>query len=333
MEQSMTPLSRRERRSLSGPVPLGFTLVEVLVVIGIMVLLMALLLPMLARARRDAARSKIQADLHVIAEGLDAYKNDFGDYPRTGLGMRVGSTTALPVQGAAVLCWALLAPGPAIQDGAGQVNGVAPVNPDTGGLGFRIHPTSRGKVYGGYINPDHFRLGTVSGGSNQVNPFVASATNPWDDMQTVIADYYGNVILYFPANLSVSPQTDFVDSYKIGTLPPMAVYNFKDNSTPAGPVPAYLPATAIQDQSTLTAKVFAYRLGHLSAFSGTGTGPIAAGETPIVVPYLLWSAGPDGQFGPQLSTNKGKTLVTTGQDDDVVYPPDQLLTIPAGQQP
>ena len=62
--------------------PNAFTLVELLVVIGIIVLLIGILLPAISRAMRAAHRTRIASDLNAISAALDAYKADFGDYPR-----------------------------------------------------------------------------------------------------------------------------------------------------------------------------------------------------------------------------------------------------------
>ena len=311
-------------RSVARP-PRGFTLIELLVVMGIILVLISILLPAINRAHRDAVRTSMMGDFAVIAQALDQYRNDFGDYPRTGLGAKVGSTTAnTPVSGAAVLCWALVAPGPASQDGAGQMNGSAAANPDNGDVGFRLHPTAQGRVYGPYLAIDRFRFGTTAAGSIAVTSFAQSSSRPWDDTQLVLADRYGNAILYFPANLSASPSLSFVNTYTPGSPPTVpSVYNYGDNLQPTG----ILPTTKTTGLSELTGKMFAYRLGNVSAGS-TGPWKIKPGETAVVAPYLLWSAGPDGQFGPLLNSS-GKT---SGEDDDIVYP-DQLLAIPAMQAP
>src|SRR6185312_10355294 len=107
----------------------AFTLIELLVVIGIIIALAALLLPAVHRAYLAAQRTAIAADLQVIANALDAYRNDFGDYPRPGGKSKFsGLAGALPdangnlpggavVSGPQILCGALVAPGPASEDG------------------------------------------------------------------------------------------------------------------------------------------------------------------------------------------------------------------------
>ena len=116
----------------------GFTLVELMVVIGIIALLATIILPMANRARVHARRTALAADLQVLANAIDAYQNDFGDIPRPD--GKVGG----PFQGSVILSWALVAPGPATftQPSPKNFKGDG-----ADGVGFRVRGAT-GRVHG-----------------------------------------------------------------------------------------------------------------------------------------------------------------------------------------
>jgi prepilin-type N-terminal cleavage/methylation domain-containing protein len=104
----------------------GFTLVELLVVIGIILVLMGILLPVLNRAMRQAQITSQKLDFQAITTALENYKQDFGDYPRNSSLPGWNTTTSGPAPTYMGLATALLGPGPAIStllqagDGADQ---------------------------------------------------------------------------------------------------------------------------------------------------------------------------------------------------------------------
>lgn len=63
----------------------GFTLIEVLVVIAIIILLTAILLPVFARARENARRTGCASNLKQVALGMGQYVQDYDErYPPDG---------------------------------------------------------------------------------------------------------------------------------------------------------------------------------------------------------------------------------------------------------
>ena len=61
----------------------GFTLLEMLIVVSIILILSSMAVPRFTSASKQAKVAKIQADLHVISNAADLYEIDNGKYPTT----------------------------------------------------------------------------------------------------------------------------------------------------------------------------------------------------------------------------------------------------------
>lgn len=60
----------------------GFTLVEILVVMGIIAVILSIALPVTFKARRQAAKTRAARDLQALSVGLDEFKNNYNEYPQ-----------------------------------------------------------------------------------------------------------------------------------------------------------------------------------------------------------------------------------------------------------
>lgn len=299
----------------------AFSITEILVVVGILVILVSVLLPMANSAYKKAAATRLAADLQAIAQALDAYKGDFQDYPRLPLTASRNPSVANPTQkprglpdrGSVLLAWALLGPYPATQATAGL--------PEDGadGFGFRIRrlpgpdgvlgnadDVLQGRQYGPYLQIDRFKTRTAYDYS------VSPSSNTAGYVE--ILDSYGNPILYFPARpggradltddstnptdvetihpglpKSAKPVAQVKKSKYVGPDDPTspndsAFYNSFDNGSYVSGLLSMLPRPADANPASLDAQrraLMQFRLTEAGSYTG---------------PFLLWSAGANSNY-------------------------------------
>ena len=280
--------SRLPSKRASGSVgrSAGFTLTELLVVIGIIVLLAAIVIPMALKAYAKGRRARTAADLQSISVALDAYKADFGDYPRVGanqagaatLGLALigpygGPVTDLPTYNAATT----YNPGDVVTNGTATFVSILKSNGKavTDAAYWTPFPT-----LDGYAGPGF----KARAGGRVRQPYMAEGKVKTRGMDIIDAD--GSPILYFPASLA-RPNVNLANGYvaqenRTPNALVVPLYNVLDNSVPFDP-------TVLTAQTKIRVM-----LGDANS-----NGQIDAGETAVTAPYLLWSAGFDARYGPK----------------------------------
>lgn len=318
----------------------AFTLTELLVVIGIIVALAAIGLPMALRSYKYASKTRTQADLQAISTALNAYRQDFGDYPRigekdsSGMGCNVG---------AAILGKALIGPygdgltnppppqprqidqndppakstlteiksGQCVSDGGGYValvDNPATDPPDPTEWAFFFAndgldgPGFRARRLPG---PDRilFTGDDVFQGQTKHGYLQAEKFNL---AGTMLHDRDGLPILYFPARHGASNIRNLLPGPIGGYVSDssQSMYDARD-----GMLFFRRPATESDDTNSFRA--IRAMLGDMD-----GDGRINGSETPATeAPFLLWTAGPDALFGP-VRTNVSGTWTPTKREID-----------------
>lgn len=262
----------------------GFTLVEMLVVLGIILALVGILLPAINKAYVQGVRTRMAADLQVISMAVNAYKDAFGDIPRVDT---AGT-------GFAVLAKALIGPGnataspvpPGTANKMGAVTGTTAFNQrlaimdgattpfiyadGADGPGFRVR--SDGKIQPAFLPSDRFKLNGMA-----------------------ILDRSGMPILYFPgnksANIAIANGYIGPGSYNAGGFRPL--FNSNDNDMKLFD---YANSTdAVKGLRTFRRMTGTASTGGLA---GSNANPPFSGE------FLLWGAGPDRKYGLELDQDQ-----------------------------
>lgn len=161
---------------------MGFTLIELMVVVAIIALLIAIIMPTLGTIRTQMRRTASMAMLNTVAVAIDAYKTEHNTIPES----RLPAGTTYDISngngnwyGAQLLAEALTG-----YLGKGLSNTSTPPPDGVDGPGFRL--VARGKVYGPYVPLDKMRL----------ENYPDSAPTGFAQ-RPVFLDGFGNPVLYY----------------------------------------------------------------------------------------------------------------------------------------
>jgi len=189
----------------------GFTLVELLTVISIIILLLAMLAPAYGKIQRQIKTQASQAVIGQLDLACRQYRGDFGDFPPS-------QAAGYTMQGSQLMALFLTGYGPDTGSD-GTPSGLLNVDDGVDGPGFRVE--ARGKIYGPYGDVDKLRA--------QVKYY-----DPGNGLSVTcprfFVDAFNNPILYYRFNPSsgysaannasgpgFGPAT--VDSYARGYVP------------------------------------------------------------------------------------------------------------------
>ena len=268
----------------------GFTLIEILVVLSIIVLLIALLVPAAIVAQRYAYSSTTQGDLAALSQALSLYHTDFSVYPDSDLcysgPLYTTAPTAVQIPQYAAydyLAECLTGYLPGEEDGYPS-NSTLGANGYSGGnlsqcAGFTMQPYK--KVYGPYMPAN----------AQNITPDGAAAGNYYFSGDFPPTTGAPLPILYFSATTSPSGSQVF-DGQPSGVVGPgVGVFCLEDDKAAPGfpvlPKPSNAPADVSANDSAYQYYQFLPVVGDKTSTNNVSGGTITGRNS-----YLLVAPGP-----------------------------------------
>jgi len=107
----------------------GFTLIELMVVIAIIIILAAIAIPNYLNMTQRAKRSRVQSDMATLATGLETFKTDWGSYPVNATAAAISTDTTNIYK---ELAGTAVAADTGLKNKFGATNAVGETNPASG---------------------------------------------------------------------------------------------------------------------------------------------------------------------------------------------------------
>lgn len=333
---------RNRFRDRPGSIRGGFTITELLVVIGIIILLIGILLPALARVNQRARGAKTTSIMEEFAKGCETFRQEFGFYPGLvpeeilAANPRISSTenALLHLMGGGIRPDdPLFDTPPAAPDGTAWEtisfgSGANAYSIKVNRYFFGRGPRVGGKQYTPFFSPRGDEIGAVNG---QVDADGAEDTLRLPDL----IDAWGQPILYMrsvrgvgelmgsvnPGQSANAPRTQF---YINGIYPYL-------NSNQLGDLGKTQAESIIRTNTTQRNATLAQIIRHPAM--GNATAPLTGSPKGQ---FVLISPGPDGVFfsrfdGPGTPTAAVDNIVTgTHGRPQVVEQYDDLMVFGGG---
>ncbi len=269
----------------------GFTLIELLVVIAIIALLVAILLPAVLLAQKNAYISSTQSTMSSIGIALQEYHTDFNMYPPSSL---VRNSELYNKGGFAIpehaaydyLAEALLGFEPSGNggDGAGAAYSGTPVG-ISAYKGFSMAGSPR--VYGPYMSLGASSITPDAGGTPAGSVYYCADSFPPQSGAPL-------PILYFTPDMSPAPAGTQIVNYASPTTANDIFNTADDSAAPGGGAfSPSAPTGGSTGTNNVNGPAFLALLG-----ATNGSANVTVGGQTILGSnsYLLVSAGPDGVY-------------------------------------
>lgn len=282
---------KSKRRQLKSTT--AFTIVELIAVIAVIAILIGLLVPALSMVQKMAATVSQKAQFSTISIGLEAFREDQGDYPE--------SNNMANYTGAQRLAEAMIG-----QDG------------------FGYHPQSVFHSDGTDISGTIplYKPGIDSLTADQIAANIASRKGPYLELDTanavMLGDIYGNTGVLLSSTFILADKFKNVKNKRTSKKTGMPILYFKANTISVSHPASVLPSTPAATFNSFIYSFFDNQelISFISPFDGSANlmaAPVGGATifykstanpnfTTTIRPhnnesFILLSAGPDGNYG------------------------------------